>query len=287
VFELSPAVGTWKESVLYAFVGGSEGAHPDNGLIMDKAGNLYGVTAEGGAGNVGTVFELSPSDGSWSQQVIYNDDIHGVGNDGAGLIMDANGNIISASASHLFKLSPDGKGAWTPTILHTFSGFKAGDFSYPATPVLDSAGNLYGSALPYSKNGSNTGIVYKISSENGPYKNLINFNGKEGSNPSSGLMLDGAGNIYGVTVFGGKYGDGTVFKLSPDEKGGYTEKVLWNFNGTDGSQPRGGLIMNSAGNFYGTIRNARQWRFDSGSLEVCRFSKTALDPAFKPIFSAL
>lgn len=180
VFELSPAVGAWKETVLYNFVGGSTGANPNSGLIMDKAGNFYGATAEGGAGNVGTIFELSPSDGSWSQQVIYNDNIHGVGNDGAGLIMDANGNIISASTSQVFKLSPNGKGGWTPTILHTFSGFKAGDFSYPGIPVLDSDGNLYGPAVPYSKNGSNTGIVYKISSENAPYKNLINFNSKEG-----------------------------------------------------------------------------------------------------------
>ena len=66
-------------------------------------------------------------------------------------------------------------------------------------------------------------------------------------------MFDTAGNIYGTTAGGGKYGDGTVFELAaPVGKGSYKEKVLWNFNGADGALPFGSLILDSAGDLYGT-----------------------------------
>ena len=66
-------------------------------------------------------------------------------------------------------------------------------------------------------------------------------------------MLDASGNIYGTTLFGGGSDNGTVFEsVAPIGKGSYQEKVLWSFNGTDGRAPYASLILDSAGNLYGT-----------------------------------
>ena len=87
-------------------------------------------------------------------------------------------------------------------------------------------------------------------------------NGKDGQAPYAGLTRDAAGNLYGVTYFGGLgkcaseagAGCGTAFELSPNVDGGWTEKLLHNFdnNGKDGYYPAASLILDSSGNLYGT-----------------------------------
>src|ERR1035438_2205675 len=76
----------------------------------------------------------------------------------------------------------------------------------------------------------------------------------DGAYPQAGLISDAAGNRYGTTVQGGTYNSGTVFELTPAAGGGWTEKVLHNFNynGTDGNYPYAGLIFDAVGNLYGT-----------------------------------
>jgi uncharacterized repeat protein (TIGR03803 family) len=267
VFELSPVGGSWAETVLYRFGGGADGANPVNGLIMDPAGNLYSTTSAGGTSGWGTVFELSPSGSDWTEQVIYNVETQRHYSD-AGLTMDAAGNIFGVSFSTVFELSPDGKGGWNPTTIHTFTG-RPKDGSYPeGTLVLDKAGSLYGTtARGGTKSGpKNCGTVYKLSpGKKGRWtkKILYSFNcgQKDGRHPHAGIVFDAAGNIYGTTFNGGKYDGpgligGTVYKLvAPVGKGGYKERVLWSFNGTDGAGPVGSLILDSAGNLYGTTQD--------------------------------
>src|ERR1019366_9536867 len=81
-------------------------------------------------------------------------------------------------------------------------------------------------------------------------------NGTDGANPQAGLIVDAAGNLYGTTVGGGTYGYGTVFELTPNGSGGWTEKVLYSFCSQaycpDGSEPYAGLIFDAVGNLYGT-----------------------------------
>ena len=252
VFELSPVGESWTETVLYNFTnwdGG--GATPYSGLIFDPAGNLYDTTKNGGSGGGGTVFELSPSGGGWTEQVIYNtDQIY------AGLTMDTTGNIFGASNSTVFELSPNGTGGWNPTVLHTFTGGSEDGGVTLSTPVLDKAGNLYGTT--YDGGAKNDGTVYKLSpGKTGTWTEqiLYSFKGgkKDGSLPPKGIVFDAAGNIYGTTTSGGTFGDGTVYELVvPVGTGGYTEKVLWSFNGTDGATPGSSLLLDAAGNFYGT-----------------------------------
>jgi uncharacterized repeat protein (TIGR03803 family) len=245
VFELSPAGANWKETVLYSFAGGTDGAYPVTGLIMDPAGHLYGTTLYGGTSDNGTVFELSPAGGVWTERVIYT-----VDTSYAGLTMDAAGNIFGAGLTTAFELSPNGKGDWNPTVLHTFSQSGRKFYGVNGTPVLDKTGNLYGTRY----GGGGNGTVYKLSpGKKGKWTQQVLVSFTNFTGPWAGVVLDATGNIYATTLHGGTSGDGTVFELvAPVGAGSYTEKVLWSFNGADGHYLLGGLILDSAGNLYGT-----------------------------------
>jgi uncharacterized repeat protein (TIGR03803 family) len=252
VFELSPVGASWTETVLYSFAGGADGAYPFVGVRMDPAGNLYGTTFGSNFGTP-TVFELSPSGGGWTKQVIYSV----ATSQYAALKMDAAGNIFGVGYSTAFELSPNGNGGWNPTVIHTFTGSPKDGSDPNGTPVLDQAGNLYGTT---SEGGTDDeGTVYKLSpGRKGKWTERIlhSFKGetKDGGYPFGGIVFDAAGNMYGTTSEGGNYGNqGTVFKLvAPVGRGSYREKVLWNFTQTDGGYPYCSLILDSAGNLYGT-----------------------------------
>jgi uncharacterized repeat protein (TIGR03803 family) len=256
VFELSREDSNWAETVLYNFANGVDGAYPVQGLIMDKVGDLYGTTANGGHGAF--VFELSPSAGGWSEKVIY-----GPVNDGySGLISDTAGNIFGVSTEdkgqnnlHInkaFKLSPNGDGSWNSAMIHRFKD----DIDPFGTLVVDKAGSLYGTS--FAGGAAGLGMVFKLSAgKKGWTTNVLySFNGypKDGANPVGGIVFDAVGNIYGTTVNGGKHGgNGTVYELvAPVDKTGYKEKVLWSFNGLDGSEPDDSLVLDNEGNLYGT-----------------------------------
>jgi uncharacterized repeat protein (TIGR03803 family) len=256
VYELSPVGASWTEAVLYSFNTnnpGQDGVHPSNGLIWDSSGNLYGTTYEGPAG--GSVFELSPDgSGGWTEKVVYSNCVNY-----AGVTMDAHGNIFGAGCSNVFELSPNGSGGWTSTVIHAFAGGTKDGSDPESTPVVDSAGNVYGTTTAGGAHGQ--GTVYKLTpiltgKKKGTWtlKLLASFKGgtKDGSDPFGGIVFDASGNIYGTTVSGGKSSVGTVYELvATVGKTTYKEKVLWSFNGTDGSQPYANLILDG-GNLYGT-----------------------------------
>ncbi len=273
VFELSPKPGGgcpsgsnsgngWCETVLYSFLSTPDGAFPFSGLTWDPYGNLYGTTYGGGSG-MGTVYELSPDGrGGWNEQVIY--DRGGY----AGLTIDGSGNLYGANDAgngHVFKLSPNGSGGWNAIILHTFKGGGANDDgSGPqGTPVLDSAGNVYGTTVTGGAT-KGLGTVWKLTpGKAGEYTEQILHSSiwKDGSNPKAGLVLDSSGNIYSTTAFGVLLppyredfpcydGCGSVFELAVSGSG-YEWTFLWSFNFTDGGNPTDTLIL-AGGNLYGT-----------------------------------
>ena len=258
VFELSPVGTSWKETVLYSFTGGSDGSYPGQNLIMDAAGNLYGVTPiiQGGS-TQGTVFEVSPSEDGWTEQVIY--EANGLGY--SGLTWDGSGNIFGATYSTVFELSPNGSGGWNSTVIHTFTGSPK-DGSYPEGALtFDKAGNLYGATQ--IGGAKKFGTVFKLTpvtqgKKKGTWteKILYSFKGgkKDGSNPQAGVTVDGPGNVYGTTQEGvNNNPNGMVFELvAPVGTGSYKEKVLWNFDGTDGQYEQGGLLWDGVGDLYGT-----------------------------------
>ncbi len=249
VFMLDPF---GNEKVQHAFTGGTDGARPFGDLIMDAAGNLYGTTLQGGAFGLGVVFKLDPLG---NEMVLHS---FAGSPDGAipfaGLVMDAAGNLYgttsvggaSSSVLHgvpglgtVFKIDPAGN----ETVLYSFSG---PDGDYPTgSLIMDAAGNLYGT----TSGGGACGLIFKLDSS-GNETVLYYFTcGADGSVPESALIMDAAGNLYGTAFRGGASGFGTVFKLDTSRN----LKVLHTFTGgSDGASPAAALIMDAAGNLYGT-----------------------------------
>jgi uncharacterized repeat protein (TIGR03803 family) len=259
VFELVSTGGEgWTEQVLYNFSNSADGADPESALVFDGAGNLYGTTA---FYLNSTVFELTlTSGGSWTEHTLYNF-ADGVLAAKGSLIFDAAGNLYGSTGAggeygggSVFELSPGAGGHWTWQVLHDFGNDADGN-SPSAGVIMDAAGNLYGTT---AGGGAYTGgTVFELSPAAGggwTEQILYSFaNIPDGSTPYACLTFDSAGNLYGTTYYGGIYGGGTVFELSPVAGGGWTEQVLHSFgNGTDGSGPSADVILDSAGNIYGT-----------------------------------
>jgi uncharacterized repeat protein (TIGR03803 family) len=265
---------TGPEEVLYTFQGTPDGSIP-NGLIFDSSGNLYGTTQSGGTADLGAVFELSPNgSGGWKETVLYSFQGSGDGqNPQAGLIFDPSGNLYGTTSGSLtgcwvagcgtvFELSPNGSGGWTETTLHTFQA--GNDGVYPiAALVRDQAGNLYGTALAAGDMGCTgsdigCGTVFELSPNgSGGWTNATLYaftGGSDGSRPLAGLVLDNAGNLYGTAATGANptcyEGCGVIFELSPNGNGGWTDTVLYTFQGgNDGGGPNS-LVFESSGNLY-------------------------------------
>jgi len=254
------------EKLLHSFQSNfKDGFYPEDGLIFDDSGNLYGTTFYGGTDGGGTVFELMPkAGGGWKEKVLHN--FNDNRRDGlypyAGLVFDSLGNLYGTTQSGgaysygtVFELSPNAGGGWTEKVLHSFN--------YPnaVTPwgglTIDFSGNLYGTTSASGAYGA--GTVFELTPKPGggwSEKVLHNFNGsngKDGASPLAGLVIDGSGNLYGTTDEGGAYVYGTVFELTPKAGGEWKEKILHSFGGKgDGSNPRAGLIFDGYGNLYGT-----------------------------------
>jgi uncharacterized repeat protein (TIGR03803 family) len=234
-------------------------------VIFDSAGNLYGATVGGGSGNAGTVFKLSPPAGgqtAWTLSTLFafNGSSNGYLPTGT-LIMDKSGNIYgttvnggTANDGVAYELSPAGGGVpWTEKVLVSF-GASNGIEPY-AGLVLDSAGNLYGTTA----NGGayNHGAVFELTPP-GTWTEqvLLSFNGTDGAYAFPNLTIDASGTLYGVTGGGGKTGDGTIFKLTPPAKGktGWTETVLTSLTGKNGDGPSAAVLL-EGGDIFGTAVN--------------------------------
>jgi uncharacterized repeat protein (TIGR03803 family) len=227
VFKLVPgANGKWTETVLHSFTGGSDGSQPFNSLIFDVAGNLYGTTSDGGA---------------------YGTGCGGYGGYGCGTV---------------FQLTRSANGKWTEKVLHSFGNGKDG--ADPAGLAFDAHGNLYGTTIGGGAYGG-AGTVFQLApGAHGKWTEKVlhsfSYENYDGYSPWAGVIFDTAGNLYGTTSAGGTNstdcnsdGCGTVFQLTPGAKGKWKEKLLHSFGfGKDGFLPYAGLIIDAAGNLYGT-----------------------------------
>ena len=163
VYQLTPSGSGWTENVLYAFQGGSDGEYLRGGVIFDRSGNIYGGTYQGGSGGGGTVFELTPSDGTWSLGVLHG--FSGQAGVNANLAMDTAGNLYGATVDDgafgngsVFKLTPTGSG-WTYTDLYDFTG--SGDGQGPlGNVIVDANGNIYGTT--YLGGAYGYGVVWEL-----------------------------------------------------------------------------------------------------------------------------
>ena len=134
VFELTPgANGQWTETILHNFPQGdpSDGYDPIGRLVIDEAGNLYGVTVFGGDGqycppfdSCGTVYEVSPgANGVWTESILYNFcSLPDCADGGSPLVaptLGPGGSLYGVASWAAYQLTP-GSGGWTFTLLYTF-----------------------------------------------------------------------------------------------------------------------------------------------------------------------
>lgn len=274
VFELMPQPnGIWKEKVLHNFFNrGEQGLDPTGGLVFDSAGNLYGTTTYSGVPDGGgTIYELSPTaGGDWTFAVLY---YFATGNPAGNLVFDAQGNLYGTAnyaGTYLygmaFELSPSAGGTWTETVLHSFDQNQDGtDGVCPCSSLIfDSAGNLFGTTVRGGIHDIGDGTVFELSpAAGGSWTETIihNFDcHTDGCAPNAALVFDAAGNLHGTTSNGGagscpyaSGGCGTVFELSPQSGGGWTETALHSFGaGAYGAIPFSNLILDAASDLYGT-----------------------------------
>src|SRR5271157_394855 len=266
VYQLKHKGSGWVFNPLYSFTAGSDGAYPAGGVIFGPNGTLYGTTYEGGKG-YGTVFNLRPKPTAcltalcgWGETVLYR--FVGYPTDGAypgytngDLIFDQAGKIYGTTengGSHsygvVYELTPSGSG-WTESVLYNFSG---SDGAYPYSGVIfDNAGNLYGTTFEGGLGG--VGTVFELTYSIGWTETFLNSfrNGTDGSYLIAGLIFDQSGNLFGATNNGGQGGGGTVFKLTPSN-GSWTYSLVYSFTGGAECGPWGNLVMDGAGNLYGT-----------------------------------
>ena len=258
VFELSPkSGGGWTEQVIYSFTNDPDGAFPAGSLAIDSNGNLYGM-AGGGTFGYGAVFELMPnSNGLWTEKLLYS---FAGGADGAwpydeGVALDAVGNVYGTTNAGgaygkgaVFQLTPGANGSWSEKTIYSFQGLNDGITLVGTTPILDSAGNLYGVA---AQGGTHDyGVLYELSPGSaGTWTGKVLYSfpaGAVGAYPSGNLLLDASGNLYGVTNY-------SAYELVRGTNGSWTEKTLHSFaGGQDGAAAEAGMVFDKAGNLYGT-----------------------------------
>jgi uncharacterized repeat protein (TIGR03803 family) len=252
------------ETVLYSFMGGTDGAQPSAGdLILDKAGNIYGTTTYGGASGNGTVYKLTAPrkrNAKWTESVVY---AFGQGTDGAnpvaGVTFDAAGNLYGTTSAGgaygygiVFELTPSGSG-WTESILYNFTGGNDGGTAYGGV-IFDQSGNLYGAAISGGTGTGGTVFEMTPSSSGWTYNVLYNIPGWTVSGPFRTIMMDASGTLYVTTHCDGSYGEGSAFKLTPSN-GTWTYSDLYDFTGgSDGKFVISDLTFDTNGNLYGTTQ---------------------------------
>jgi uncharacterized repeat protein (TIGR03803 family) len=276
---------------------GKDGYLPVARVVLDSAGNLYGTTETGGTGSCtagglsgcGTVFELSPkAGGGYGERILHsfaNDGIDGTSPRG-GLILDSSGNLYgttyyggsgtsvncadSGGCGTVFELSPQAGGAWREKILHSFTQDGVDGILPDTALTIGTDGNLYGIT---DSGGANYywGTVFQLTPiAGGSWTETIlhsfNSNGSDGFYPNSALVFDAAGNLYGTTYDGGASSAGVVFELSPQPGGSWTEEIFSIAGGLEGNAPVGGVVIDAAGNLYGTTINGGAVRNSGGGL---------------------
>jgi len=260
IYEL-PATGGEIIPADFPANGANGSLYPNSAMIFDAEGNLYGTSAGGGLLETnygGTDFEVSRLPNGTFAIKRFSNDLFGGENDlgtPAGLIFDSAGNLwgtalggFARSSGTVYELVKTG-GSWERFVRYYFPENETGQSNPNADLIFDASGNVYGTTM--TGGAGHKGTVYKLAEQYYTFSNLFTFSGKDGASPNSGVIFDASGNFYGSTTAGGSAGKGNVYELTPNESGGWTEKVLFTFNGSNGQTP-GALTFDTNGNIWGT-----------------------------------
>jgi uncharacterized repeat protein (TIGR03803 family) len=299
VFKLTPHGSGYRESVLYSFTGGVDGAKP-SGLAAGKDGSFYGVTVIGGSTNQGTVFRLKPDKSGYSESVLYSflgglDGSQPVGTP----VLGKDGSVYGVTQfggaggwGLVFKLTPSGSG-YTKSTLYNFPG-GAGGYLPQAGLTIDNHGVLYGTTYYGGDvsgcNGAGCGLIFKLAPQGSGYTEsvLYRFKGNgDGALPYAAVTVDGkTGAIYGTTEYGGSkgLGLGTVFKLTPSGAG-FHETVLHRFTGKgDGFVPGAPVLLRPNGVLYGVVALGGGGCNGIGCGAIVKLTPSGSDYSFEVIY---
>ena len=259
----SPAASNGPTLTTLVTFKGADGSEPSGDLIADARGDLFGMTAVGGADNVGAVFEIAMTASGYRARPTTL--VSFTGADGryanGSLIADANGDLFGMTTAGgadddgvVFEIvkTPHGY-ASTPTTLFSFTGAD-GQFPYGSL-IIDSAGDLLGTTGRGGTVGD--GTVFEIAKTPHGYvgapTTLVNFTGADGQAPNADLIADARGDLFGTTGAGGADGDGTVFEIVKTPHGyAAGPTTLASFTDANGSLPLGSLVADAAGDLFGT-----------------------------------
>ncbi len=235
----------------------TNGANPTSALISDGQGNLYG-TAKGGNkacySGCGIVYELSPTaGGKWKETVLVEFLQFNEGFGPGSLIFGKDGTLYGTLGyADIYQLT-NSNGQVKKKILYGFNQQQQGS-TFGSQLVFDEKGNLYGSLQGGGP--LNGGSVFELSPQaDGTWNATIlhSFGASgDGNGPVGGVVFDGKGNLYGTTAYGGSSGYGTVFELSPNANGSWSESILYNFSGGGDGYPSTPLTFGPDGNLFGT-----------------------------------
>lgn len=269
---MSNVLASWNYNLLLDFTG-NDGAAPTrlDPLRFDSAGNVYGAATYGGPDNDGVIYELTPSGGGWTESVLYSFTGGSDGEHIRGMTFDDQGNIYGVAAyggnsdceygcGTVYKLTPS-KSGWRKTTLHVFR--QGIDGGWPGPLIRDKAGNLYGLTEAYGPD-NNGGTVWELSPSHGGWTfsllQAFPTSTVEDYGPYL-LTMDGAGNLFGISNWGGAYTYGFLFELTPS-KGGWSYTDLYDF-GVDYNAcvPQGAPILDPAGNIYGVTEHCGEYGY--------------------------
>lgn len=279
VFKLSPSGSGYAETIIYGFrgSGAGDGSGPQNGVVLDARGDVFGTTEYGGASGNGTVFELSPVGSSYVETVIY---AFAGGSDGsaplAGLTLAPDGTLFgatllggggSACASSgcgtVFALRKHGTG-YAERVLHRFTGGTDGATPGSA-PILGLGGTLYGTAATGGGNPScggapihpGCGVIYALQTgRHSSFRTLYAFLGapNDAANAFAGLIVGRNATLYGIGQYGGTANSGAAFAFTHDG-GRSAERMIHSFTGgNDGSYPLYAPALGPNGELFGTTQ---------------------------------
>jgi uncharacterized repeat protein (TIGR03803 family) len=222
----------------------ANGSNPQTGLFQSSDGNFYGTTYSGGALGGGTLFRTNSSGAT---TVLHNFDNSAGRTPLAGLTLVNDGSFFgtaseggSSGFGSVFRVTSSGS-------LTTLQSLSESIGVYPQSELIEGIdGNYYGTASSGGAYGD--GTVFRITPF-GNFSTIYSFNYPSGAYPYGELTVGKDGYFYGSTAVGGDYEYGTLFRLSPTG----TATTLHHFDGyNNGSSPKGGLVLGSDGNFYGT-----------------------------------
>ncbi|MGH9500732.1 MAG: choice-of-anchor tandem repeat GloVer-containing protein [Terriglobales bacterium] len=269
-FKLTPAKSGYTFDLIYSFRGGSDGSQPIGAPVLDQLGNIYGVTQLGGTRNEGIVFQFTPGESGYTENILYSFTGGADGNlPEAGLTIDRKGSLYgttyyggTADSGTVFRLTWNGQSYVEETLYSFQGGSDDGQQPFAAPTVDERTGDVFGTTqYGGSRRG---GVVFKLTRSGSTYKENVLYafdcsNYQAGCYPESQLLLRPDGSLYGTASLGGGgcngIGCGSVYRLLSSGNG-YSFQYIYNFGDpANGAEPEWTALIIRNEALYGTTRS--------------------------------